>query len=274
MFIEYQPQTPTESPLIKTALVIQGEDGTEKAWQDGSEEVLCESAPCGEVEVLELGCDVPYDKMSENGFLFTPFCTFLVVGGNGCSTHSNLQRPVRARALDKLLTKERMAIEATVWGTQNAPYDIDCALTSNPTELAQGSAMVPIDGLTALEEKLLACTDTPFIHVPQTVINFLLPYLHTDENGCFRTALGSFVIPGAGYDGSGSGGAEAAQGNAFIYGTGQVRLLRGEVFYSDGGTDFLDFNQNNVTVHAERAWGFWHDPCCGVFNVQVKYCHP
>jgi hypothetical protein len=276
MIIRHEFGTPTESPLVRAAPPVTAPSND---WQY-DESVSGESTPCAPAVAFDLGCYVPYGingkivDHSTDPDQFIEFCRFNVVYSESCSVMvDNDWYSVAEYAEKGLLFKERRALESIVWGAENAPIDIDCALTNlvNPAEILNpGLDLCSIDAVTALEHVLYQFSDVVYIYVPRPLINYLVLYIKKDENDNFRTALGSYIIPGVGFDGSGPGGVPDAVGDsAFIYGSGPVKLLRGEVQTSRGVTE----KQNKVEVIAERPWGVWFDPCPGVFGVSASYLH-
>lgn len=279
MIIEYPGMQATESYLLKTAIDVTPDDDH---WQC-DEKVWCEGQPCGDIECFPIGdccCDTDYGDGKgadvEPCREFVEFCRFQLIATDKCSVfgNKNLAMSVRDRATEKLLLKERKAVEAALWGAVDAgcgPLNCSFSPEGNSELLCPENCMTPLDGLSLIEDALWCCTDTPFIHVPRPMVNYLKPYLEKDDDGCLRTCLGSYVIPGVGYDGSYNG--ECEPGCAVIYGTGPVKYLKGDICYtSDTDLEATNIAQNEVTVHAERAWGLWVDPCCGVKAANVVYC--
>lgn len=274
-------RTPTESALVRAATV---HDPADDHWQF-DEAVYGERPPCSDAKAFELGCNVDYGVDGkpvpfEDGPAFTEFCTFNLVHSEKCSILANeTWKDVRARAERNLQIKERKALEATVWGAENAPIGIACAFTdeTGPTAtiLNSGSDFASINAVTALENVIYELTDVAYIHVPRVLVNYVIPFLDKDDAGNFRTALGSYVIPGVGYDGSGPGGEPDETGDSgYIYGTGEIQLIRGTVLsIPEDPAQARDPGKNTVEFIAERAWGVWVDPCVGVYGVSAKYCH-
>ena len=149
-----------------------------------------------------------------------------------------------------------------------ASFDNDFLMNA-PTAI-NGAALTPyVTALGELEQALATCQpgQVGMIHAqPRTVTTWIQNGLVTPEpNGRrLRTALGTIVVPGAGYPGTGTGLAAATKDASFAYGTGLVRVFLGPVEV------FPDFerSQNTQIVRAERAVAAVMDECCLV-SVQV-----
>lgn len=289
---------PLESWLLKTAIDMS--DEVDPSWHCEIE-VVCEGHPCGDLEAYQLGCEIDpdtgeitYPDYGEGKGAdvdecreFTPFCTFLLVATEKCSIfgNKNFAQTVMERAEEKLLYKERKAIESILWGALDAEYEISCSFAQQGEAVCvdeETDMAICVDVCSAiaqLEHELFCCTDTPYIHVPAGAINYMMDFLEKDEDGCLRTCLGSYVIPGIGYDGSPpicpddpDAPRECCQGTGVIYGTGPIKYLRGPLCYLGEGIEGTHLLQNEVVAHVERGWGFWIDPCCGVKAVQAQFC--
>lgn len=276
--IRYPRTPPPESALYQAAIVLQP---TDSGWQDGSCPIYCEGAPCHDVKVFEAGCcfDVDYGeegKSQETCIEFVELCTCNIVYSEKCSTLAhNTWHDVREAVEYNLLVKERKAMEECFWGNAELFPDNECALNTAPEILCPELVMDPCAALSALECELYCCTDQPYIHVPRPMANYLCDYIVKGEDGLFRTCLGSIIVFGTGYNGTGPGGEEAEDGCTYMYGTGPVKIAQGEVcFTTENDEDAINLPQNFVEAQAERVWGFAVDPCCGVYGVQVAYCKP
>jgi hypothetical protein len=81
--------------------------------------------------------------------------------------------------------------------------------------------------------------------------------------------MGSLVVPGRGYTGSGPNG-EQPGATEWLYATGIVTVRLGEVFYTpDTLAQATDRSTNTVTYYAERAAAVAFDPDCCVLAVEV-----
>lgn len=138
-------------------------------------------------------------------------------------------------------------------------------LQSAATVVTSGTAVDVATGLGLLEEGLANCYNGQgVIHVPTRVIPTL------DMHGIIRivddhleTLRGNLVAIGGGYPGTSPAGASAAAGEAWIYATGAVFLLRGDVRIQPTTPDSFDRSTNTVQQIAERTYVLGWD-CCHV----------
>lgn len=136
-------------------------------------------------------------------------------------------------------------------------------LMNSPTAINSNADTPYVTALGELEQALATCQpgQVSMIHAqPRTVTVWVQNGLVTPEaNGRrLRTALGTIVVPGAGYPGTGTGLAAATKDSSFAYGTGLVRVYLGPVEVFD------DFNRsvNTHIVRAERTVAAVMDECC------------
>lgn len=159
----------------------------------------------------------------------------------------------------KTLAFPHLAANAEVVDSQGAQ------LQPNPTVVTSGAAVDVATALGLLEEGLANCYNgRGVVHVPVRV----LPTL--DMLGIVRvvgdhleTLKGNLVSVGGGYPGTSPAGAPAAAGEAWIYATGAVFLLRGDVRILPTMPDSFDRSTNTVQQIAERTYVLGWD-CCHV----------
>lgn len=206
-------------------------------------------------------------------------------GGYTCSTLSlrnQSEDEVRARVLRKLQAVIPVAVERELWTAQVA----NAAGFSNPA-LTDVATLTPINGsaplgfVTALAELEQALADNGnisgrrIIHAqPRVVTAWRSQYLvEPDPTGRYLvTGVGTIVVPGNGYPGSGSNLAAGNYSHSWAYGTGQVRVLLGQ----PGPVDLIsgavmNRDLNDVIVRSEVEALVLFDPCLHV-GVYVNLC--
>lgn len=153
-------------------------------------------------------------------------------------------------------------------------------LENAPTALNAGGNTPYVTALAELEQALATCNPGQIgvIHAqPRTVTLWLQNGLVAPEpNGRrLRTAMGTIVVPGAGYDGGGTGLATGGVASSWAYGTGMVRIWLGPIRRmvdesgSPGETHGInaaevDRTVNTVNVRVERMVAAVWDECCQV----------
>jgi hypothetical protein len=159
----------------------------------------------------------------------------------------------------KLIAFPHLAANDDVFDAQGAE------LQSAATVVTSGTAVDLATGLGLLEEGLGNCYNgRGVVHVPVRV----LPTL--DMHGIVRvvgdhleTLKGNLLSVGAGYPGTSPTGANAAAGEAWIYATGAVFFLRGEVRILPTTPASFDRSTNTIQQIAERTYVLGWD-CCHV----------
>jgi hypothetical protein len=130
------------------------------------------------------------------------------------------------------------------------------------------TALNPVDALSELEGAIGACYDgVATIHAPRK----LLPRLAAQgvvkaQGGLITTILGTKVVAGRGYPGTGPTGADVAD-QSWMYATGEVFYRRGDVVQPTDRESF-DRARNTMKALAERTYVIGWD-CC-VLTVPVS----
>lgn len=187
----------------------------------------------------------------------------------------NRQRDRQGRARRNLEANLSAIIENELWSGQiatAASFENDF-LTSSPSSL--GGPHGYVTALAELEQALAECvTGDRMIHAQPRLValwarNGLL--VRSASGRRLETLLGTIVVPGAGYDGSGSGLAAGTIETSWAYGTGLVRVLRSEVTVTPSNdAEATDRSINDVTYRAERTVAAIFDGCCKV-GVQADH---
>ncbi|HEY1319088.1 MAG TPA: hypothetical protein VGF32_02525, partial [Streptosporangiaceae bacterium] len=182
----------------------------------------------------------------------------------------------QARALDHLSDGEEAGAEHALWTGDlgSVPNLAGANMPAGSTVvLAGGTAMLPGAALALLEDFNAANYGSlGVIHLTRgAALQAAGLQLLTTSGGRLVTAIGTPVVAGAGYDGSGPEGSPApGAGESWGYVSPALFGYRGDVFYPDsaaGGT--FDRAHNVLTTLAERPYLIGFDPC-GVGAVKIK----
>jgi hypothetical protein len=148
--------------------------------------------------------------------------------------------------------------------------NIYLADAANTTTLNGGTAVKPGEALALLENALAncGCGGPGVIHATRGTAAILRAW-RDEEYNVLRTFAGSLLIAGAGYPGTGPGGAAPAANKVWMYGSGSVQVRLGDKHFTpDTRSEATDRKTNEVTGRADRAAAVTTDGCC-VFAVLV-----
>ena len=193
--------------------------------------------------------------------------------GNQAVRNGDYQNMAR-RAMEAF---QSSLIERELWtGTvaQAAGFPNDY-LENTPDAINGGAATPYVTALAELEQALATCQPGQIgvIHAqPRTVTTWLQNGLVTAEASGrrLRTQLGTIVVPGAGYPGTGAGLGAATKDAAWAYGTGMVRVYLGALSTVPEDNVEVDRTVNDIRVRVERAAVAVWDECCQP-GVQVDH---
>lgn len=187
-----------------------------------------------------------------------------------CSAISADLEESRRRARDTLDIWTSAQLEAELWGGAigDGGGFTNQRLASPDAVEVSAAPLGYADALGCLEHALGGCNGggLGMIHATRSVVtHWVSENLARSEGPLLLTAMGTIVVPGAGYDGSGPGGIPAVDGSVWAYATGivDVRL---------GGIDVLPetlqqaatavMRDNTIEVYAQRVAAAVFDPCC------------
>lgn len=270
--VDALPVAPPLVSLLSSALV--NDEGDDRGWAAGiAHEQDEKGLPAGVdgywwlcaegsgVEATDTGAGpnngVKYDGTGVGPRRWRPFD---VVAAYSCTGNQPIpagEREARARRL--LASVLSAAIERELWTgavAQAAGFPNDY-LELNPTQVG-GAAIGPRRALAELEQAVadVQAGVPAMIHAqPRVVTAWASAGLVTPSASGrqLRTALGTLVVPGAGYPGSGEGLEAGAVGSSWAYVTGLVRVWLGPVQVIGLGPAEYDTSVNDFIVRAERA---------------------
>lgn len=195
-----------------------------------------------------------------------PIQPFIIEASDKCSTFGAPHDFRLARAQRKLLAVQSKVLEAEFWnGTKaqsqswtNNQYLRKSGVTVLGTAPV-GGAFGWIDGLAALEQAISdgSAWERGVIHAsPQLVTHWIAAYLvfPRPSDGLLTTGLGTIVVAGSGYDGTGPQSAINPNRLEWAYATPVPQIRLGEVTFSqtDEDTVAVDRLTNDRTIRASR----------------------
>jgi hypothetical protein len=124
-----------------------------------------------------------------------------------------------------------------------------------------GSNAVEIVG--ALEKQLAQCYGgVGILHVTEDVLDTLAAYNLVIRNGSrLTTPNGNKIAAGAGYLGTGPDGSSPGAGRSWVYMTGNMWFVRGEVSFRGNTTESFNRQENTLSMIADRTYLLYWD-CC------------
>lgn len=186
---------------------------------------------------------------------------FSVYGHFACSPVGWTPEDAQAKANEHLLRGEEHRVEQAFWtgDLANTPKLQDAGATD--VTVTGGGIAESVGAL----EKYIGSTYHALgvIHMTRAaaIVGLSLGILET-AGGVLRTKLGTPVVAGSGYPGTGPTGQAAAVHTSWMFATPALFGYRTEVFTSsnrDG--DLFDRGLNNLTAVAERSYLLGFDPC-------------
>jgi hypothetical protein len=265
----YWDTPPPEAPrvsLLTSVPVI--EDHEDERWANG---FAWAPVGCSDAGLYDLCAggekEIPTGNEPVSG------AAFGVYAADECATFGRRDHAEFARR--KLIGTQSRAIERQLWDDPLGLGGASITKASSVVDLTPGAAVTPAAGLKLLEDEIGDCTNGQgaVIHArPYAVGGMLEKNLvrHDDEDGHrLLTYMGSVVVPGRGYTGSSPAGSPATTTEEWIYATGPVYVLLGEVFIVGEGAEGMDRRTNTQTVYAERAAAVAFDTACCVLAVRV-----
>ena len=228
------------------------------------------SVPVCDPETGEWTEGVGYPKgLDANGTETGEAAPFAVFGWFTCSPVGYTPEERQDRAVEHLVSREEQRVEQAFWTGDlgNSPSLQDPGTTT----LNAGTAVKPKVGIALLEEYVAVnYGGQGVIHVTRALASLLV----TDgvaevRNGRLVTNLGTPVVAGSGYPGTGPAGEAVTGLQSWAYVTPAMFGYRGPVLDSSNRPgDLLDRGTNTATAIAERVYLLGFDPC-GVAAVLI-----
>lgn len=270
---------PASPPLISllTSAEVLPEQSTR--WEGG---IAYESEICGTDRTgVFPGCDVEAIVV-DPGADTIEIEPMVAWAADSCSPAA--ARDWEARARRKLASCESSLIESELWrGTvSRAQSFTNKYLASNDAIEVAAAPVDPAPALACLEQALSSCNCgvQGMIHAtPQVITYWISANLVYRDGSKLYTHLGTVVIPGSGYDGSGpaltpNGAPVAAtDGSIWAYATSMVHLRLGPVATIPGSMGgAMDRTTNTVTFWAQRVYVAGWDCCHFAAPIDLALC--
>jgi len=215
---------------------------------------------------LENGIDTKQVPAPESIVHYQPYDVWLGIRCGNMAIRSGEYQTKARQAMDAF---QSALIETELWTgaiAQAAGFPNDY-LENSPTELNSGTAAPIISALGEMEQGLAECQPGQIgvIHAQPRVVNAWIAYnlVQAEASGRrLRTQLGTIVVPGGGYPGTGNGVASPGVASSYIYGTGMVRVYLGDIATIPEGGIEVDRATNDQVIRVERTVAAVWDECC------------
>lgn len=256
--VEGQPRTALPFGLFSVLSPRPEGDGR---WQNGIEWEALTCEPAGGIatdcdpETPDIGLPKDFVGGNTNG----EASPFTVYGSYSCTPAG---RPSLAyaqeRATEHLLAREEARVEQALWTGDLANGGFATGAASVGTGLSIVRAVAALEGWLATNYGSLGVIhmtrETALIAVKEGVVEKV--------GNRLVTKIGTPVVAGAGYTGTGPDGAAPADGATFIYATPALLGYRSEVFAgADPVAAGFDRTSNDLYAVAERTYVVGFDPC-------------
>lgn len=167
---------------------------------------------------------------------------------------------------------ELAAFEREFWSGEIEPGNPRLAST-DAVPLNGGAATMPSNALSLLEQAIADSHAAGMIHcTPRVATRWAHAGGLSVKGGKLVTPLGTTVVPGYGYPGTGPDGSNPGSGKSWAYATGPVQLLRSKVtVLPDVAAEATVRPTNTMLLTVERAYLATRDQCLHA-AVQVDPC--
>jgi|SRR5215471_17443143 len=126
-----------------------------------------------------------------------------------------------------------------------------------------GIASNPVEVVGILEKALAQCYGgVGILHMTEDVLDTLAANGLVTRNGSrLFTPNGNKIAAGAGYLGTGPAGADPGVGRSWIFATGNMYFVRGEVTFRGNTAESFNRQENTLSMIADRTYLLYWD-CC------------
>lgn len=195
---------------------------------------------------------------------FPGYTIFEPVTCTARSLHDQAQYSDRAMAA--LDAGRGYQIERQLWTGELFPTTSEFLASSHADVLWAGAPTSPPNALAILEKAIAASGRFGWIHATWDIVSTWSAFYQIFQDGpVLRTILGTVVVPGAGYDGSGPPGEDAPTASqAWAYATGPVEVRLGKPYLVPAelkeAITFSPVSDNSITYRAEEnVVAYWDD---------------
>lgn len=248
--------------------------GLDEHWVDG---VVWTSRGCAVGRVFEActstayGADAANDMANQGRKEYQPF---VIDASDRCSSFGWQKHDFIQRATEKLESVTDFQLEKEFWGGALIPGNIK--LAEGSATVLTAAAYTPINALACLENALggAAGGGQGMIHASRQLVTTWVQSFDLERQGnTLYTKLGTIVVPGVGYPGTGPAG-QATGVTQWAYATGLVTVLVSPIVVQpDNLGQALDRVANTITYRAQRFAAAVYDGCRHfAAQVALPYC--
>lgn len=262
---------PSSFGLLNSKTLVTGSE----RWSGG---IAFDSLACNVSTKITDICNTSNSVSStEPGDNTNAFRPYSIQAEYECSTYGFKANDYVAKAVLGLEICQNKAAEAEFWSGTLAQMDdtLDADGLPNPNRYlanpdaedvtpTPGTAVKPAFGLALLEDALASCGcgAKGTIHAPRGVATTFATSLR-EEGDTLSTKLGTYVIAGVGYPGTGPDGNMPTGTKRWMYATGPVTARVGDITVTpDNISEATNTRNNTVTVTASREAAVTWDGCC------------
>lgn len=248
-------------------------EGNGRRWECGGIEYQPEV--CGTPIGWSAVCPpaVPADKVPDLEFPLVSGLPFTVLLGVPCRLVGTSLEELERRVVSAFTYNEQRAVEEIFWTGSlgnNHLADPDC-VDLTPAE----GALSIVAGVGKLESHLRSnYGGTGVLHAPTGLAAFAaaMNLIVGTPPAKLVTPLGTRWAFGAGYEvNTGPDGTPAPDGEAWIYATGQVSIIRSEVFVNPDDLRYaFNTRTNEVEIFAERNYAITTECVCAAIRVSAS----
>lgn len=249
---------------------------------------------CDDLETRVVNCtEDQTPKETTSGLVFPESDAFTVVAPFKCSTGGLTVADAWGHAANRLYQGESRSLERVFWsGRDDAGNIVASTLGAavvddgdNQLEPGEMFDLTPLSGAVSITDGLALLESwagehmpcAPVVHSARGIATYLAERSLVSAEGqvMFTNGAGSRVAVGGGYLTSGPNGVAAPAGEAWMWVSGAVKVLRGPVFMTPDSGDTaaaVDRALNDVTVYAERNYAFTRGCGLAAIRVNLKSC--
>jgi hypothetical protein len=240
--------------------VVSFAEAVSERWENG---VTWESLTCSAPGIVVGDCEDPegFPKVFQDSGIGEADA-FTVYGTYQCSPIGMALGDAQDNAREVLLVGEEKAVESRFWDS----------IAANPDAVTLTTGPDPVEALASLERSLADNYGSlGTIHVSRAAgITLASHHVIYRQGSQMFTEVGTPVVVGTGYPGTGEDGAAPAAGNEYIAATPGLFGYRSDIFEGSGRAgDLLDRGRNDLYGIAERNYLVGYDPC-GVAFVEIS----
>ena len=265
-------EAPARQPLpygLMSVLQPRPNDG-ENRWMNG---ITWESLGCDPVSGIgEVACAPGEDGTTQATGLpknldahpveDPEFEAFTVYGTYSCTPVGNTLDRAQQRATEHLLAGEEARVEQAIW-----TGDLDnTSFATGAEDAGAGSLVVAVANLEQWLAENYGAVGVIHMTVKAALLAVFKGVAEVKGNRLV-TKIGTPIVAGAGYPGTGPTGQAPAAGSTYIYATPALVGYRSEVFPGADQEGGFDRAKNNLTAVAERVYSVGWDACGTAFSL-------